>query len=181
MLGKSKIKEEYSFDSKKKLATCISNLTNKTNLKKIKEIIFKENPNIAVNKNRRGVLMYFQNFSNDTYVKLDKYLKKIERENIDRDAKSITETSDQVMLSSEDPNGTTDYSRARTRLRYSNREKRLIKRRQYEKIISEKLDCDTSNSDPVIASLCASKNKKNKKINNNTRNESPTIFSKSAM
>ena len=138
---------EYSFEKKKKLASKISNMKNKENLKRIKEIIFNENPDISVRKNSRGMLMYFQNFTPITYHKLDKLLIKIEKEKVKRQTKSITETSDKMMYSSEEPMSTTDYSRTRTRLRYSNVEKKLIKRLQYEQLIKNNKKVMLSNSE----------------------------------
>jgi hypothetical protein len=134
--------QHYPIEKKKRLAKEISNMRNKTHLKKIKEIIFEENPEIAVNKDNRGMLMFFQNLSYRTYIRLDKFLKKIEKEKLERQTLSITENSEQLLMSSDaDVNAdTVDYSKTRTRLRYSNKEKNLIKRQQYEKNINEKLD-----------------------------------------
>lgn len=125
---------EYTFEKKKKLAEKISNMKNKLYLKRIKDIIYEENPEISVRKSNRGVLMYFQNFTPLTYYKLDKFIIKLEMDKVKRQTKSITDTSDKLILSSEEPL-TVDYSKTRTRLRYSNIEKKIIKRLEYEKII----------------------------------------------
>jgi hypothetical protein len=127
--------EEYTFEKKKKMATKISNMRNKDYLRKIRDIIFSENPNISAKKDSGGYLMYFQNYTDSTYHKIDKFLNKLDNDKLKRQAKTFTETSDHMLLSSEDPN--VDYNVMRTRLRYSNREKRLIKRKQYENIIND--------------------------------------------
>lgn len=150
-ISKEKDKEPYSFEKKKKLATKISEMKNKTNLRKIKKIIFDKNPGITARKNDRGYLMFFHNYENETYYKIEKFLNKIEKEKLEKHAKSITENSDHLILSSDAPSAT-DYSKERTRLRYSNREKRLIKRRIYEKIISEKINTSDVNRSDVIGS-----------------------------
>jgi hypothetical protein len=137
MSDKTKSKDAYPFEKKKKLAARISDMRNKDHLRKIRDIIFSENPGINAKKNSGGYLMYFQNYTDDTYYKIEKYLNKIERDKLEKQTKSIQDTSDQLILSSEDPN--VDYNVSRTRLRYSNRERRLIKRRQYENIINEKI------------------------------------------
>ena len=130
MSNKSKVKDEFSFEKKKKLAAKISDMRNKNNLRKIKDIIFSENPEISARRNNQGYLLYFQNYSNETYYKIEKFINKLERDKIEKHTRTITENSDQLIQSSEDPN--IDYTLSRSRLRYSNREKRLIKRRQYE-------------------------------------------------
>lgn len=148
-------KEEFSFDRKQRLATRISDMRDKITLKKIKDIIFANNPGITARKSDGGYLMYFQNYTNDTYFKIEKLLNKIENDKLEKQTKIITETnyfpkgetsgsatgkltgisSEQMLLSSDDP--TSDYNMSRSRLRYSNREKRLIRRCQYEDIINE--------------------------------------------
>jgi len=128
-------KKEYSFERKKKMASKISDMTDKTILRKIQAIIRAENSNPSAKKTNNGLLMFFQNYTDETYQKIEKLLNNHEQEKIERQTRSVTE------MSSEDPN--TNYTVSRTRLRYSNREKRLIKRRQYETIINEKIiDCD---------------------------------------
>ena len=134
MSQKTKIKDEFSFERKKKMAAKISTMTNKEHLRKIRDIIFSENQNVSARKNNEGYLMYFQNYTNDTYHKIEKFINKIEKEKIEKQTKALTEPSDQ-MLSSDDPN--TDYTLSRSRLRYSNTERRLMKRRDYEKKINE--------------------------------------------
>jgi len=170
---------EYSFEKKKRLASKISNMKNKENLKKIKDIIFKENPDISVRKNSRGMLMYFQNFTVETYYKLDKLLIKIEADRVKKQTKTITETSDKMIYSSEEPMSTTDYSRTRTRLRYSNVEKKLIKRLEYEKLIKNNKKVMLSNSDKNTDNK---KGKTNKKIvrkkNISKTNTDVNIFTK---
>jgi hypothetical protein len=145
-------------------------MKNKDVLKKIKDIIFKENPGIAVRKNNRGMLMYFQNFTSMTYYKLDKLLLLHENKKVKRHTDSITYTSDKMKYSSEEQiTSTTDYSKTRTRLRYSNAEKKLIKRLEYEKLIKNNKK-----------NMLASSNDIKKQINNNISNTNThiNIFSK---
>lgn len=137
MSRKEEMTNGYSFEKKQKLADKINAIRDKPTLKKIRTIILSENPSVTARKNSNGYLMYFQNYTDNTYKKIEKLLNKIEIDKIEQQAKSITETSDQYMMSSDDPD--TDYTISRTRLRYSNRERRLIKRQQYEDIISEKM------------------------------------------
>lgn len=135
MSHKDETVEGYSFEKKKRLASKISDMRDKPTLRMIRDIILAENPEIAVKKSSNGYLMYFQSYTPDTYKKIEKLLNKLEKERLEQQARTITETSEHIMMSSEDPN--TDYTLSRTRLRYSNREKRLIKRQQYEEIVNE--------------------------------------------
>jgi hypothetical protein len=134
-MNSSDAKEEFSFERKQRLAARISDMRDKIILKKIRDIIFTNNPDITARKSDGGYLMYFQNYTPNTYQKIEKFLNKVEKEKLERQTRSIAETSEQLVLSSEDPNS--DYNISRTRLRYSNREKRLIRRCQYEDIINE--------------------------------------------
>ena len=70
-------------------------------------------------------------------------MNKIEREKIEKETKSIKETSERF-LSTDAPNS--DYNVSRTRLRYSNRERRIIKRKQYDSISNEQFNVNTNTS-----------------------------------
>lgn len=65
----------YSHDKKVKLANRISKIKKKRDLLKIFEIIYEDNQSLTNNKN--GIFMYFHKLNNDTYYKLDAYLKQI--------------------------------------------------------------------------------------------------------
>jgi hypothetical protein len=127
--------EAYSFERKKRLASKISEVRDKTILRQIKNIIFEENPDAIAKKSSGGYLMFFQNYSHNTYIRLEELLAKIEIERLQRQTQSIARASENLM-SSEDTN---DYETTRSRLRYSNREKRLMKRQQYEMLISKQV------------------------------------------
>ncbi|VBB17937.1 hypothetical protein YASMINEVIRUS_400 [Yasminevirus sp. GU-2018] len=145
MSHKEETSEGYPFEKKKRLASKISDMRDKPTLRRVREIILAENPMIATKKSNNGYLMFFQNYTEDTYVKLERLLAKVEKERLEQQARSITETSDHMLMSSEDPNA--DYTMSRTRLRYSNREKRLIKRQQREDDIINENTVRTANTD----------------------------------
>ena len=140
-------KEAYSFEKKKKLAARISDMRDKDTLRKIRDIIFTENPDINAKKSSGGYLMYFQNYTVNTYIKIEKYLNKLDAEKLEKITRSITENSDHPMVSSEaDMYGSNiDYTVSRSKLKYSNKERRLIKRTQYEKCVNEIIPNITSN------------------------------------
>ena len=68
------VNNNYPFEKKKKLATKISNMKNKVHLRKIRDIIFNENPGVTGRKSSSGYLMYFHNYTPETYRKIDKYI-----------------------------------------------------------------------------------------------------------
>jgi len=150
--------ESYPFEKKQKLADKISVMTDKPTLRKIRDIIKTENPEATSKKNSNGYLMYFQNYTDDTYVKIEKLLNKIEKDRLEQQTRSITEMSDNMLMSSDDPN--TDYTLSRTRLRYSNREKRLIKRQQYEDVIHDQQIDSENESNTKIKNLSSVKTMK---------------------
>ena len=157
------LNDEYSFDKKKKMASKISDMRDKNVLRKIRDIIFIENPEINAKKSSNGYLMYFQNYTNETYYKIEKLLNKIENDNLEKQTKTITESSEQLLLSSENDEKNVDYISSRSRLRYSNRERRLIARKQYENIINEQ----TENNHNIFekASLEPEKSNNKKTVN----------------
>jgi hypothetical protein len=120
----------YSNEKKKKIASKISEMRNKDDLRKIRNMIFEENPEIAVNKDSGGMLMFCQNWKLSTFVRLEKFIKDIEHKKLSKQAESITKTSEQLSVFSDDQ--PVNYLTDRTRFRYSNKEKSIIRRKAYE-------------------------------------------------
>ena len=172
------IEHQFPIDKKKKLASKISELRNKEDLKKIKKIIFEANPNIAVNKDSGGILMFFQNLNIDTYINLEKYLKEIELRKITNRTKKITRSSDKLQNGSDNSCNKINISDhmifnsndpKNAEFKYSNKEKNIIRKKEYENIIrkthSGQIDACSEDKKLII------RNDKNNKKNN-------TIFSK---
>ena len=149
----SRDQDNYTFERKKRLASKISEVRDKTILRQIKNIIFEENPDAIAKKSSGGYLMFFQNYANNTYIRLEELLANLETERLHRQTKSIAKASE-TLISSEDQ--CNDYETSRSRLRYSNREKRLIKRQQYEIMITkqhkEHLEENVIESSPITES-----------------------------
>lgn len=136
--------KEYTLDDKRKLASKISKIKNKAQLRRIKDIIFEENPDVSTTKSSGGVLMYFQNFTTQTYFRIDKFLKAIDMKKAEKLRESIKST--EAYLSSEFTENETDYSKVRNRLRLSNKERRIMKKKEYEKdmnLVDEEYDIST--------------------------------------
>jgi hypothetical protein len=127
--------EKYTFEFKKKLKERIEKINSKEHVEKIKQIIFKNNPNISYTQNSSGVLLFFHNLSDITYQKIDMYLKKIEFEKI----KQITTTN----ISDEDivaPNVSENFN---NNIRLSSLEKNIIKKKDYYEKLKEENNVDT--------------------------------------
>jgi len=124
----------YSFEKKKILATKISQMSNKDNLKKIKKIIIDNNSSVQATKNSYGSLMYFHNYTNETYLLIEELITQIEKETLERINSMSSCLSENVLssdvLSDEEVDST-------PKMKYTNKEKRLIKRQKYENVISK--------------------------------------------
>lgn len=133
---------EYSFEKKKKLAAKIGNIKNKEQLRTIRDIIFEENPNAIAKKTNDGYLMYFQNYTPDTYIRIEKNLNKNEpNKNSIFSINHLENTISDVPINTDSEcskNIDVDYVNSRSRLRYSNRERRLINKRDYDTKLNEK-------------------------------------------
>jgi hypothetical protein len=129
--------EKHTIEDKKRLAEKIQKIKVGENLEKIKKIIFKENPGLSVKKNSSGIIFYFHNLTESTYSKLDKFLKHLDNKRMLELTKSVSENNDTLMSDMGDVDDNT-----RNRYRLSNRERNIIKRKQYEKEIGQTDDTD---------------------------------------
>lgn len=118
----------------------IQKIKNKEVLANIFLKIEKYNPDIrkSATGNQTGILMLFNNLSYETYIHLEKYLKKYERK---RQEMCDLQTSDDFRFSADNTCSDPDKIRfsehqdyINSKLRYSNKEKMLIRRCEYEAI-----------------------------------------------
>lgn len=134
----------YTFDMKKRLAEKIGKLKTKEHVKMIKDIIFEENKDIAVTKKSNSILMYFHNLTEETYSRIDKYIEKLDKERRKRMEKSISEASKIPITSILSTFSNSEKPDTRSRYRLSNKERSIIKRKEYEREI------DGYTSDDII-------------------------------
>lgn len=130
--------KKFTYDDLTELVRQIENIKKKSLLNEIRDIIFNSNPELKYTENSNGIYFHFHNLSQETYTKLDKYLKKnkhliIEDESADNYFETkINKDRDE-----------TDFLSG-----FSNREKNLIKRRLYDTAISKNSEINNnSNSD----------------------------------
>ena len=144
----------YSYEKKKRLAERISKLKRKEDMVKIFEIIYQDNKNITENQN--GLFMFFHTLNDSTYHKIDLFL----RSSVNKKTPTNTASeSEKKEYSSYAKNEFPDQEKLNPKLKYSNREKNLIKRQRYDEhltsehnsdngIIYQKFDVnDSDNSD----------------------------------
>lgn len=136
----------YPYEKKKRLAKKISTLKRKEDMVKILEIIYADNKNITENQN--GLFMFFDKLNDSTYHKIDLYLRSlVKKKTIDGEgASTIDITTDEsseknkfVTYAKNEFSDTILKSTSETpKVKYSNREKNIIKRQRYsEQLHSE--------------------------------------------
>lgn len=138
---------EYSYEQKEKLAKRIQKIKKEKHFIDIQDIILKYNPDININTNQSGSFMYFQNLKIETYFALEKYLKKIRAEKLTSESNINIHTNDITMTETHksetemSDNHDDMYNFVNNpKLKYSIREKNIIKRKKYDKQINDQLE-----------------------------------------
>ncbi len=150
----------YTHDKKKKLADKISKIKKKEVLVRIFEIIYSDNKDITENNN--GLFMFFHKLKDSTYEKLDSFLREVNNNNKKSASKttSTTTTTSSSETDSADKKEFIPYTRDEfpaqdgmsPKLKFSNKEKNLIKRKRYDKTISNETNGDVTycSFDPAL-------------------------------
>ena len=125
---------EYKIDDIKKLLAKIEQLKEKKHIEKIKEYIFKENPDIEITKKSSGMLLFFHNLTQSTYKKIDNFFIKLENEKINKITSSLSESYDKTL------SDINNDVLSEPKIKLSNAEKKMIKKKEYHKQISQTSD-----------------------------------------
>jgi len=129
----------YTHEQKEKLARRISKIKNKQKLIDILKIIQKDASYDGMTENNNGIFMLFHKLSNDTYFKIEKYLKK-----------NFNITSDDQFTDSQSINidsYTNDFDLDnQSKFKYSNKEKCIIKRKLYNNALNDLVNNDNDSS-----------------------------------
>lgn len=136
---------EYKIDDIKKLLSKIETIKDKNQIKKIKQIIFKENPELNTIKKSTGTLLFFHNLSQSTYKKLDKFFNKLEQKQLESITNSISESFDKTL--SDIKLVDTDENHV---VKLSNSERKIIKRKEYYNQINSDSKESYNNSDDIF-------------------------------
>jgi hypothetical protein len=125
----------YTYEQKEKLARRINKIKNKQKLIDILKIIQKDPSYDGMTENNNGIFMLFHKLTNDTYYKIDKYLKK-----------NFNTTSDDPLTDSQSINidsYTNDFDLDnQSKFKYSNKEKCIIKRKLYNNALNDLVNND---------------------------------------
>ncbi len=141
--------KNYSYDDMEKLSHKIQKIKKKKNLEEIRDIIIENNPNLKITENSYGIYLCFNELSFETFVKLEKYTKKyFDNEN---QTKSVSNynypTSSQ---NNDNQNNDSILYEQNSRLKFSNKEKTLIKKRLYDKAL--KINSEINNYEQTVLS-----------------------------
>lgn len=121
---------DYTHEEKEELARKISKIKTKKHLETIRDIIIGSNPNLSMTNNANGLFMCFHNLTQVTYKKLNKFIKET-KDTTTSATKPLSEISEPV--SEYVPYSCNEYPyEGNSKLRYSNREKNIIKRKLYD-------------------------------------------------
>jgi hypothetical protein len=149
---------EFTFEQKKKLKDQIEKVRNKKDSFEILKIIQDNNESCKTRESNKKTLLFFHNFTNKTYHKLDDYitaLKKKRKANSNKDSNLSDTMSDYKPYSADDFPSQNGFS---PNLRFSNREKNIIKRKIYDSEINDdsddivytKFDVSVTDSEKVL-------------------------------
>jgi len=154
----------YSYDDMEKLSQKIKKIKKKKILEKIKDIIIDNNPNINITENSYGIYLCFNELTNDTFIKLDKYIKKyLSEENV---TKTISENNNIINSINNNYSKNDYFFEDNSRLKFSNKEKNLLKKRLYDKALqdnSELNNCDNYPDSPDSSQIFLKQKKVDKK------------------
>lgn len=140
--------KKFSYDDLTELVRQVENIKKKSLLNEIRDIIFNTNQNLKYTENSNGIYFHFHNLNQETYIKLDKFLKK------NKHLISDDETTDNYFETKINKDkDEIDFLNG-----FSNREKNLIKRRLYDNAITKNSEMP-NNSDNESNSDSESSNK----------------------
>ncbi len=131
----------YSYEDIEKLSQKIQKIKRKKNLEDIRDIIINNNPELNVTENSNGIYLCFNQLSNDTFLKVDKYVKKYFENEANKKISTDMAITITSTVTEDDNNKVTSYIQENylyddnSRLKFSNKEKNLIKKRLYDKAL----------------------------------------------
>jgi hypothetical protein len=147
----------FTYEQKDRLVKRIHKIRREQQLLDIRDIILKYNPSTNINENQSGSFMYFQNLRPETYIALDRYLKKLATEKLMSDRSEIMITAESADIADQVDGGggdgdadngdkiTQKYTlndadepfQNNPKLKYSIKEKNIIKRKMYDDEINK--------------------------------------------
>jgi hypothetical protein len=136
----------YKYDDMEKLSQKIKKLKKKKYLEEIRDIIITNNPKLNITENSYGIYLCFNELTNDTFIKLEKYVKKcLEVEEVKKNNSDFNFINSFQSDKNDEKKPTNNFFDTNSRLKFSNKEKNLLKKRLYDKALkinSEINDCE---------------------------------------
>ncbi len=129
--------KKYSYDDMEKLSQKIQKIKKKKNLEEIRDIIIINNKKLNITENSYGIYLCFNQLSDETFIKLDKYIKKYN----DSEKNVLSASTFNISCTPTNDNENSGYSNnnylydQNSRLKFSNKEKNLIKKRLYDRAL----------------------------------------------
>lgn len=126
----------YPYSKKQKLATAISKIKKREDMINIMNMINEDDVNITENKN--GLFLIFNGLEDKTYYKIEEYIASLKKGQI---TSSDRMSSDRISDTSSDIKKYSSYYNEETTnpqdIKYTSKERNIIKRQRYENIINE--------------------------------------------
>ncbi len=129
--------KKYTYDEMEKLSQKIQKIKKKKNLEEIRDIIIDNNSELNITENSYGIYLCFNQLTPKTFQKLEKYVKNY----FDIEKHNKTSSTYNIPYSSTNEEENTKYLPndflydQNSRLKFSNKEKNLIKKRLYDKAL----------------------------------------------
>ncbi len=129
--------KKYSYDDMEKLSQKIQKIKKKKNLEEIRDIIINNNKQLNITENSYGIYLCFNKLSTETFIKLEKYIKKYN----DSEKNTLSVNSFTMPYTPTNDEEHSKYSNndylydQNSRLKFSNKEKNLIKKRLYDRAL----------------------------------------------
>jgi len=139
--------DKFDHGDIEKLANKIEAIKDKNQLKEIMDIIITHNADTIISNNNNGCSLIFSDLTNDTYIEIRNYIKKLKSKNASGSITNTDAIRSTENLKTED-NTAMEFT-DNSRLKYSNREKTIIKRKIYETKIEEENTISLSNISDV--------------------------------
>ncbi len=136
--------ESFSHEKKKRLAEKISKLKRKEDMVRITEIIYEDNKEITENQN--GIFMMFHKLKPKTYQRIEEYIESLSKKSCDEyitsSESNVFDKKEFVSYSKTDFPGQENLV---SKLKYSNKEKNMIKRQRYGEIVRDIIEGKNAN------------------------------------
>ena len=135
----------YKYDDMEKLSQKIKKIKKKKYLEEIRDIIITNNPKLNITENSYGIYLCFNELTNDTFIKLEKYVKKcLEIEDVKKNNSEFNFINSlQSDNNNEEKKQNNNFFDNNSRLKFSNKEKNLLKKKLYDNAL--KINSEVNN------------------------------------